>query len=60
MGFTSFNPTPFGLSTRIIRGDAPYAPAHYKGGNKPGFGITALRRDRPRSHSLIPIQTDAI
>ncbi|NJS12891.1 MAG: hypothetical protein HC789_22240 [Microcoleus sp. CSU_2_2] len=33
----SFN---LGLSARIIRGDAPYAPAHYnKGGNKPGFGV---------------------
>ncbi|NJS12903.1 MAG: hypothetical protein HC789_22300 [Microcoleus sp. CSU_2_2] len=37
----SFN---LGLSTRIIRGDAPYAPAHYKGGNKPGFGITYLKK----------------
>ncbi|NJS13098.1 MAG: hypothetical protein HC789_23365 [Microcoleus sp. CSU_2_2] len=38
----SFN---LGLSTRIIRGDAPYAPAHYKGGNKPGFGIRSDRTD---------------
>ncbi|NJK69068.1 MAG: hypothetical protein HC941_23345 [Microcoleus sp. SU_5_3] len=35
-----------GLSARIIRGDAPYAPAHYKGGNKPGFGI------KGRSHLI--------